>query len=446
MENLTHNIPMLSLQNAYSIEDLAKWLKSVKTHTGLKDEDEVELVVEPKIDGLAVNLTYSHGKWMKALTRGDGLTGEDVSHVVSHIKFPKIIPSQTKYPLEMEIRGEIFLSEKNLEILNKKRSQNNQELYKTPRNTAVALLKSSQTSPEEASLLDYRMYEIKTEDPRKLKVYTQEDILKTLTNWGFKASDPYYVCFGNQCVKIISSIGKNRYKYDFPIDGAVLKINSLSMQQTLGATSQYPKWARAWKYPASSGTTTLKDVTWQLGRLGYFTPVGELDPVVIDGVTIKRATLHNPDYIHKKHISLNARVIVERSGDVIPAVTGVMVPLDPSVLKPIEFPKTCPYCQSELILQDTPTGSQKLKCPGDTQCPEQSLQRLYHHVQSLKIKGLGLKTLRFFYENKVLDLKESIFNLLDRYDVIVSLPGWSEKKAHSVLNALKLVQEANKES
>lgn len=445
MENSTnsqsHKIPMLSLQNAYSLDDLTKWFKSVKNQTDLKHEDEVEVVIEPKIDGLAINLIYEHGKWVKALTRGDGIVGEDVTHVLTHVKFPKVIPPQTKYPSEMEIRGEIFLSEKNLEILNQKRSQNHQELYKTTRNTAVGLLKSSQTTSEEASLLDYRMYEIKTDPPSKLKAYTQEDILKTLKEWGFKASEPYYVCRGKECLKYITEIGKKRYKYDFPIDGCVLKINPLVMQHTLGVTAHHPKWARAWKYPAAQGITTLKDVTWQLGRLGYFSPVAELDPVVIDGVTIKRATLHNPDYIEKKGIKLNARVVVERRGDVIPAVTGVMVPLDASRLKTIEYPKTCPYCQSTLVLQDTPTGSRKLKCPGDTQCPEQSLQRLYHHVQSLKIKGLGLKTLRYLYEHNVLDLKESIFNLLDRYDSIVSLPGWSVKKTHSVLDAIRRVKE-----
>ena len=437
-----HNPPMLSLQNAYNHSDLTKFFSSVRKKLGIPQDEIINYGIEPKIDGLAISLVYHHGKFSYGLTRGDGVIGEDVTSTLTHVHFPKVLnEANGNIPSHVEIRGEIYLPAENLEKLNTQRNELRLELYKTPRNTAVALLKQKDPNPEEVKLLRFKSYDVPSEEI-KSRVQTQQELMKLLKNWCFEVPEPFYLVNDLECFKtIITDIGKKRYSLKFPIDGAVIKVNSLDYQKKLGESSHYPRWARAWKFPASEGVTELKGVTWQLGRLGYFTPVAELEPVEIDGVTIKRASLHNPDYIQRKGIKLHSRVIVERRGDVIPAVTGVMVPVDDKSLEEIVFPTVCPSCGSPLILQDTPTGSKKLKCPGEHNCPEQYLQRLYHHVQGLKIKGLGRASLRAFYEHGLLNSSSSIFDLLQHAEKMKELPGWSEKKVTNLLLTLQKIKD-----
>lgn len=444
VKNNYHEIPMLSLQNAYTLSDLTKFFSSIRHTLGIKINTPLEFCVEPKLDGLAISVIYHQGKFAYGLTRGDGHVGEDVTEALQHVNFPKTLPEINGkfYPL-VEIRGEIFLPISKLEELNLRRKQGDLPTYKTTRNTAVGLLKQKTPKPEELNLLSFRGYDLPTPEVKNT-FYTQIQLLKTLKSLGFDIAEPYFECTEDKCYGLlVNELEKKRYTFDFPIDGAVLKLNSLELQMRMGEASKYPKWAKAWKFPASEGITTVLSVTWNMGKTGYFTPVAELFPVMIDGVTISRATLHNVSYIKRKGVKINSRVVLERRGDVIPAITGVLVTKDTEDLKEIKLPTHCPSCNSDLLVMRSDTGVEKLFCPNGEKCPQQVVHALYEREilkgggRGKRILGVGFEAFEELYYSGVLAKMNNDFkNIKSHLDEIRKLSKWKKGRINTVLKQL----------
>ena len=402
---VTHRYPMLSLANTYNEQDVAEWYESVSR--GLAGEP-FEVCCEMKYDGLSISLTYVDGRLTQAVTRGDGVQGDDVTANVKTIRaIPLVLPG-TGYPHEFEIRGEILMPWAVFERLNKEREAAEEPLFANPRNAASGTLKSQKSSLVASRQLDAYLYYLLGEE---LPAEGHYENLEAARHWGFKISE------GMKKVQTLQEIYDfinywDSARKDLPVatDGIVLKVNSLRQQRALGFTAKSPRWAIAYKFKAERACTRLNEVTYQVGRTGAITPVANMEPVQLAGTTVKRATLNNEDFIRSFDLHIGDYVYVEKGGEIIPKIVGVDIDQRPIIAQPIQFIKRCPECGTPLVRYE---GEAAWYCPNDTGCPPQIKGRIEHFIarKAMNIDSLGPETIDDYYRQGL------IRNVADLYDI-----------------------------
>ena len=402
---VTHRYPMLSLANTYNEQDVAEWYESVSR--GLAGEP-FEVCCEMKYDGLSISLTYVDGRLTQAVTRGDGVQGDDVTANVKTIRaIPLVLPG-TGYPHEFEIRGEILMPWAVFERLNKEREAAEEPLFANPRNAASGTLKSQKSSLVASRQLDAYLYYLLGEE---LPAEGHYENLEAARHWGFKISEGMKKVHTLQEIYDFINYWDSARK-DLPVatDGIVLKVNSLRQQRALGFTAKSPRWAIAYKFKAERACTRLNEVTYQVGRTGAITPVANMEPVQLAGTTVKRATLNNEDFIRSFDLHIGDYVYVEKGGEIIPKIVGVDIDQRPIIAQPIQFIKRCPECGTPLVRYE---GEAAWYCPNDTGCPPQIKGRIEHFIarKAMNIDSLGPETIDDYYRQGL------IRNVADLYDI-----------------------------
>lgn len=425
-----HRYPMLSLANTYSEEDLQDFDQRIKKLLG--DEKDVEYLCELKFDGVSISLTYENGILTQALTRGDGVQGDEIT---ANAKTILSLPLQAKgedLPSLFEVRGEVFLSHEHFAQLNQTREAEGLELYANPRNTASGSLKLQDSSEVARRKLDAYLYFLLGEN---LPFNSHEASVQALERWGFQVSQTYRKCANIQEVlEYIAYWEKEKANLPLDIDGIVLKVNDFDLQEQLGFTSKSPRWAIAYKYPAESAQTILEAVNYQVGRTGAITPVAYLKPVLLAGTTVKRASLHNADEIERIGLNIGDTVFVEKGGEIIPKITGIAKKV--ANPKPFQYISHCPECQTELIRKE---GEAQHFCPNTESCPPQVRGRIEHFVsrKAMDIDSIGSETIEGLLQTgKIQDFAD--FYVLE-FDAIHNLEfeTFSEKKGEVIKRSLR---------
>ena len=430
-ETVRHKYPMLSLANSYSREEIEDWVRKLPSG--------VEIVCELKFDGLSISLWYEHGVLVKALTRGDGVQGDDV---IANIKTIPSIPwriDRADIPDFFELRGEVLLPWERFEALNKEREEQEEPLFANPRNAASGTLKLQ--DPKEVArrgLEAYLYYMLGENLPGK----THYERLETAKEWGFHISDAIKVCHSvDEVMAYIAYWDTERKNLPVATDGIVLKVNNLAQQEELGFTAKTPRWAIAYKFPAEKQLTLLKEITYQVGRTGVVTPVANLEPVQLSGTIVQRATLHNEDFIKSLDIRPGDRVWVEKGGEIIPKIVGRADRNDEMSATPslndammYSFPDVCPECGTPLVRVE---GEAAWRCPNEAGCPPQIKGKIEHFVsrKAMNIDGLGEETIDLFYQKGLLR------NIADIYDLkledIAAQERLGEKSAQNILAGIE---------
>jgi len=431
-QQVTHRYPMLSLANTYSEADVRDWYESVKK--GLAGED-FEVCCEMKYDGLSISLTYEKGRLTQAVTRGDGVHGDDVTANVKTIhSIPLILPG-TGYPDEFEIRGEILMPWSSFERLNKEREAAEEPLFANPRNAASGTLKSLDSRVVAQRQLDAYLYYLLGE---QLPADGHYENLEAAASWGFKISQGMRkVRTVDEVMDFINYWDKERKNLPVATDGIVLKVNSLSQQRSLGYTAKSPRWAIAYKFKAERESTRLLEVTYQVGRTGAVTPVANMEPVQLAGTTVKRATLNNEDFIRSFDLHIGDMVYVEKGGEIIPKIVGVNIDERPIIAQQVQFIKKCPECGAPLVRYE---GEAAWYCPNDAGCPPQIKGRIEHFIarKAMNIDSLGPETVDEYYRRGL------IKNVADLYDIDVQQingDGSRTKSAQRIVNGIQKSKE-----
>ncbi|KXZ40382.1 DNA ligase (NAD+) [Alkalithermobacter thermoalcaliphilus JW-YL-7 = DSM 7308] len=422
---VVHTVPMLSLSNAYSESDIKDFDKRVK---GVVSSN-VEYVAELKIDGLSVCLSYENGILKTGATRGDGQVGEDVT---LNLKTIKSIPIKLKDNIDIQVRGEVFISKERFEKLNIYQEENNLPKFANPRNAAAGSLR--QLDPKVTAKRNLDIFVFNIQSIKGKDIQTHSEGLEYLKNLGFKVSPNYKVCKDiDSLMEFINYYQENRYKLDFEIDGIVIKVNDLNQRQILGNTAKSPRWAIAYKFPAEKKKTKVLDIIVQVGRTGNLTPTAILSPVSVAGSTISRATLHNEDYIKQKDIRIGDTVIIQKAGDVIPEVVEVV--LDERTGDEIEFnmPDICPECNSKVYRQE---GEVAVKCINSL-CPAQIRRGIIHFVSrnAMNIEGLGESIVTMLLDKKLIKDVADLY-YLEKKDLI-NLERMGEKSAQNLISSIE---------
>ncbi|MEM6413115.1 MAG: NAD-dependent DNA ligase LigA [Pseudomonadota bacterium] len=415
-EKAEHAVAMLSLDNAFSDEDVSDFVARVKRFLKLADDEPVLFTAEPKIDGLSLSLLYQKGQLVRAATRGDGKVGEDVTaNAYSIADIPKKIDTTADV---LEIRGEIYMSPKDFMILNDQLAEAGEKPAANPRNAAAGSLR--QIDPAVTASRPLRFFAYSWGDVSEPIADTQYTAVKALGEWGFSINQDMTLCASaEEMIAAYRAIEKKRASLGYDIDGVVYKVDRLDYQSRLGAVSRSPRWAIAHKFPAERATTVLKGIDIQVGRTGALTPVARLEPVTVGGVIVSNATLHNQDEIERKDIRIGDTVILQRAGDVIPQIVEVLLDERPKGLKKYNFPETCPVCGSHAVRDLNPkTGKEDVvrRCTGGLICGAQAVERLKHFVsrKALNIDGLGAKQIEAFFETGFVKEPADIFTLKTR--------------------------------
>jgi len=439
---VSHLTLMLSLDNAFDEKDVADFLTRVRRFLGLTSDTVIDLIAEPKIDGLSCSLTYRKGRFIRAATRGDGEVGEDVTE---NVKTIADVPSLLKggdVDSDIEIRGEVYLEKQDFAHLNKKRESAGESLFANPRNAAAGSLRQLDARITASRPLKFLAYSF-GKYPPSLK--THAEALALLKLWGFRESELIKPCSSLEDLSVYQQdLEKKRASLSYDIDGVVYKVNRLDWQERLGQVARAPRWAIAHKFPAEQAQTTLQDILIQVGRTGVLTPVAHLTPVNVGGVIVSRATLHNEDELTRKDIRRGDDVLIQRAGDVIPQVVRVLNPDRPNRSPPFQFPKTCPVCDSHVVRLE---GEIANKCTGGLICPAQASLRLRHFVSrdAFDIEGLGTKIIDAFFHEGLLKSPVDLFTLEEREKKgqisLRTREGWGEK---SVNNLFKAIQRRRK--
>jgi len=429
-EKAEHREPMLSLDNAFSIEELRDFDARVKRLLG--SSEEVEYTVEPKYDGLAVELSYKDGLLYKASTRGDGYVGEDITQNIKTIKaIPLRIEGVDKIPEEIDIRGEVYLNIDEFERINKERIEKGEPVFANPRNAAAGSVRQLDPSITASRKLYMSCYGIGY--VKGIEFKSQIEFIEWLKKGRFPV--PAYVKLAKgieEVIEAIKEIEKLRQGYPFETDGAVVKVNSFELQRKLGTKTREPRWAIAYKYPAHQGITKLKDILASVGRTGVITPVAVLEPVKIGGVTVSRSTLHNWDEVERKDIRVGDYVIVERAGEVIPHIIGVVKDRRTGEEKEVKIPEHCPVCGSKTVREP---GEVAVKCI-NFNCPAQVEERIKHFAsrRAMNIEGLGDKTVELLHNKGIIKHFVDLYKL--RQEDIKGLPGFAELSSKKLIEAI----------
>jgi DNA ligase (NAD+) len=430
-EKVKHAEPMLSLDNAFSFEDLTEFDKRIKRL--LKSDEEIEYTVEPKYDGLAMELTYREGLLYKASTRGDGYEGEDVTRNIMTIKsIPIKIRETREVPELIDIRGEVYIDVEEFEKLNRERQKNGEPLFANPRNAAagsVRQLDSSITAGRKLHLACYGIGALKG-----LEFGTQWDFIKWLEKGRFPVPAVIKRERGiSKVIGIVREMEEKRNSFPFETDGAVVKVNDFKLQKLLGMKTREPRWAIAYKFASHRGTTKILDIQGSVGRTGVITPFAVFEPVRIGGVTVSRSTLHNWDEMERKDIRIGDTVVVERAGDVIPHVIAVIKEKRTGKEKPFPMPEKCPVCGSRAVREE---GEAAVRCIG-LNCPAQVQERIIHFASraAMDIEGLGEKNVELLYSRGLISHFADIYKL--KKEDLVELPRFAEKSAQNLIDAIE---------
>ncbi len=425
-QTVSHQVQMQSLADVFSKEELFEFDTRVSTAL---DGEGYEYVAEMKIDGLSVSLEYENGIFTRGSTRGDGFVGEDITH---NLKTIQNIPLRLKESIPyLEVRGEVYMPQKSFVKLNEQREAAGEPLFANPRNAAAGSLRQLDSKIAAERKLDIYIFNIQRVEGKELSTHTES--LNWLKEIGFK------VVPGSKPLKTITNaydeilkIGESRGDLSFDIDGAVVKINDFSQRESLGSTSKTPKWAVAYKFPAEQQQTKLLDIALQVGRTGVVTPNAVLTPVRIAGSTVSRATLHNIDNIKAKDIRIGDTVIIEKAGDIIPAVVGVVTEKRDGSEKVFEMPKECPVCNGSLTRED---GEAAVRCT-NSNCPAQQLRSIMHFVSksAMDIDGLGASIIEQLLDEKLISDCADLYTL--KYDDIVKLERFADKSAQNLIKAI----------
>ena len=416
-----HKIPMLSLGNAFSEEDLINFEKRIKNYLSLRNDFKISYSAEPKIDGISASLTFKNGKFHKGLSRGDGKEGEDITENLKTLEdIPKKI-THKDFPEEIDIRGEVFIQNSDFKGLNEK--------FANPRNAASGSLR--QKNPEETKKIPLKFIAYTFGYESGLKINNQSDFLKKLSEWGFKTNPLNNLITGiKNLVKNYNEIEKKRASLDFDIDGIVYKVNDFAMQRRLGNVANAPRWAIAHKFSSNKAVSKILDIEIQIGRTGALTPVAKIQPINIGGVIVSNATLHNEDEINRKDIRVGDTAVIERAGDVIPHILSVDKQKRSKKSKKFIFPKNCPSCGSETIKEFnnvTKKVDAVRRCSSEGYyCDKISIEKLKHFVskEAFNIDGFGKKIVENFWKLKLIKYPQDIFNL--DFSKIENLDGWGK--------------------
>ena len=423
---VTHKIPMMSLSDVFSESEVIAFDERIK-----KEGITPEYMCELKIDGLSVSLLYEDGKLVRAATRGDGTTGEDITH---NAKTIKVIPLKLKEKVNIEVRGEIFMNKETLVKLNEERKKHNQPLLQNCRNAAAGSIRQLDSKVAASRKLDNFIYHLP--NPLDYNLHTHAEAIDYMTRLGFKTNP------NNRLVKNISEVieyieekAKQRPTLPYDIDGIVIKVNSIEQQQKLGYTAKYPKWATAYKFPAEEVLTKLTDIIFTVGRTGQITPNAVLEPVIVAGSTISRATLHNEDYVKEKDLKIGDIVSIRKAGDVIPEVVEVKKERRTGKEKDFEMITTCPMCNTNLVKKE---GQVDYYCP-NKKCPARNIESLIHFASrdAMNIDGLGDRIMEDFYNFHFIGTIADIYSLKNHEQDLTRLEGYGDKSVTNLLNAIE---------
>jgi DNA ligase (NAD+) len=442
-----HAVPMLSLANAFSEEDVTDFVARIRKFLNLKEDDALVFTGEPKIDGLSMSLRYEDGVLVRAATRGDGEEGEDVT---ANIKTLKEVPQQLKGkspPSACEIRGEVYMTKAEFLELNKRQAAAGEQVFANPRNSAAGSLRQKDAAITASRSLHFFAYAWgeMSEPPTD----TQSGMLKWLAGCGFKTNPLWKLCrSAEDLLAFHHDIELQRATLDYDIDGVVYKVDRIDWQLRLGFVSRNPRWAIAHKFPAEQAATIVRDIETQIGRTGALTPVAKLEPIGVGGVIVQNATLHNADEITRLDVRIGDTVTIQRAGDVIPQVLGVVMEKRPKNAKPYKFPTRCPCpLHTEVVREATATGEAGAvaRCSGEFACPYQKVEHLKHFVsrRAFDIDGLGEKQIQLFFENEWVREPAEIFTLEARNAKIKleEVEGFGEVSVRNLFGAIAARRE-----
>ena len=417
---------MMSLSNVFSESEIASFDEKIR-----KENINPKYVCELKIDGLSVSLLYEKGKLVRAATRGDGVTGEDITH---NAKTIKTIPLKLKEEVDIEVRGEIFMNKKTLEELNEKRKKDNQPLLQNCRNAAAGSIRQLDSKVAAERKLDTYIYHLPNPEDYGLK--THQEALDFMTKLGFKTNNNNrLVGTVEEIYEFISEKGELRPELPYDIDGVVIKVNNIDEQKKLGYTAKYPKWATAYKFPAQEVLTKLTDIIFTVGRTGQITPNAVLEPVIVAGSTISRATLHNEDFVNEKGLKIGDIVSIRKAGDVIPEVVEAKKERRTGSEKDFEMITTCPMCESILMKKE---GQVDYYCM-NPKCPARHIEGLIHFASrdAMNIEGLGERIMEDFYNFHFISNLADIYSLKQYEKDLVRLEGFGDKSVTNLLEAIE---------
>lgn len=428
-KTVKHRYPMLSLGNTYSIEELEEFDQRVRKILG---SEPFEYVCELKFDGVAISLRYEQGILVQAVTRGDGVQGDDVTTNVRTIHSIPLKLQPGNWPENFEARGEIFMPFPVFKSLNAEAEDIGEAPLANPRNAASGSLKIRDSAVVAKRRLDCFLYTLSGDN---LPFATHSDSVTALKNWGFPISNTWRLCKGISDVEqFIQHWDTHRHDLPLGIDGIVLKVNSFRQQEELGFTAKIPRWAISYKYKAESATTILESVSYQVGRTGAVTPVANLKPVQLAGTRVKRASVHNADQIALLDLRVGDHVFVEKGGEIIPKITGVDVSKRAPISIPIQFITHCPDCETALIRKE---GEAAFYCPNEFECPPQVKGRVEHFIQrkAMNIEGLGAETIDLLYEQGMVRMAADLYSLT--YEQLISLERFADKSARNALDGIE---------
>lgn len=426
-ETVRHRYPMLSLGNTYSLDELHEFIERIEREVGPTD-----FVCELKFDGTAISLTYEHGQLLRAVTRGDGVEGDDVTANVRTVRSVPLRLQGEGWPDYFEIRGEILMPYASFDRLNAEREANGEQLFANPRNAAAGTLKQQASAVVARRGLDCTLYQLAGDN---LPFNSHWESLLKAREWGFKVSNDMRICHNTAEIDaFINHWDEARRQLPFPTDGVVIKVNDFAVRRQLGFTAKAPKWAVAYKFKAEQALTRLDSVSFQVGRTGAITPVANLEPVLLAGTTVRRATLHNAEQMALLDIRPGDMVYVEKGGEIIPKITGVELTQRPADSQPFAYIDRCPECGTPLVRYE---GEAKHYCPNQSGCRPQIIGRIIHFIRrkALDIEGLGEETVELLYDNAL------VRNVADLYDLraeqLAPLPRLGEKSAENIIRSIE---------
>jgi DNA ligase (NAD+) len=426
--SVTHKYAMLSLSNTYSEKEIREFDERVQKAIGKN----VEYVCEMKFDGVAMSITYKNGILTQAVTRGDGVRGDDVTNNIKTIKSIPLKIQSGNLPEEFEVRGEVYLPYEMFERINKEREDIGEAVLANPRNAASGTVKMQDSGVVAKRALDCYVYSLLQESAGQK---THAAALEQLKNWGFRVSDSYKIC--NSVEEILAYIehwSEARFNLPLATDGVVIKVNDLQLQSELGMTAKSPRWAIAYKFKAEEASTRILSVEYQVGRTGAVTPVANLAPVHLAGTTVKRATLHNANEMERLDLHEGDTVFVEKGGEIIPKITRVDTTKRIAASSPIKFIQSCPVCHSSLIRIE---GEAAWYCPNDKGCAPQITGKIEHFIQrkAMNIDGIGSETIELLYQKNLIKNVADLYTLT--YDQLIQLDRFGEKSVTNVLNGIE---------
>ena len=427
-EKVTHEVPLQSLQDVFSLEEVDDYVRKINEKAEENEIKDRRYVVETKIDGLSSALEYKQGKFVRGATRGNGLVGEDVTE---NLKTIKTIPMELKEKIDIIVRGEVFISKKNFEKMNKEREEKDEELFANARNAAAGSLRQLDSRVTAKRPLDIYIFNVQKIENKEFNSHFEE--LEYLAKLGFNVNPVRIPCNNIEEVEeAIKKIGREREKLTFDIDGAVIKVDDLKFREILGTTAKTPRWAIAYKYPPERKETKVKDIICQVGRTGVITPMAILEPVRVAGSTISKTTLHNEDFIKEKGLKIGDTVVIQKAGDVIPEIVEVKKNKRTGEEKDFEMPKVCPVCGAEAVREE---GEAAVRCTG-IECPAKLYRNLVHFAsrEAMNIDGLGEQIIKQLLDRGLISNMADIYTL--KLEDIASLKKNGTKFAQNLIDSI----------